>query len=280
MKKFSLHIFFTLLAAVSISNLSGCAMGNTSIAQEDAASIASKIIPGKTTQSEVLQIYGQPMYRQANGDGTETWTYSTMDTSFKTYVPFAPLVTGNDGTQGKDLSIKFSRTKIVISQDFTQINNNTPAAETKNIDTKLQKSAEQPPSRSKANSGNSAAKNSIHKNDLIGIYENRSESEFIFTFELKKNGSATYLEPNAETGKTLKSNGRWKQEGSNLNISFGKSVNYQYTIQTNLSWADFGCKGGSFGLKNESIPKSKTRSVVHDVWRKSDLKKADACQPL
>ena len=279
MKKYLSSLASSLLVFTTVILLTGCAMGNTSIAKEDLASVASKITLGRTTQSEVLQIYGQPMYRQTNSDGTETWTYSTMDTSFKTYVPFVPLITGNDGTQGKDLSIKFNQSKIVISQDFTQINNNSRAVEANDRGNKNQKNIEQTPHNSKAKSDNSSARNSTSTNDLIGIYENRSESEFIFTLQIEKNGSAIYEEPDLETGRSIKLRGNWKKDGDDLVLNFGKKGSYRYSVKQRLSWAAFGCKGESFGLENKSTPRSKKRDSSHDVWRKVDMKKADTCQP-
>lgn len=281
MKKYLSRHISSLLVLTTAIFLAGCAMGNKSIAQEDSASVASKIIPSKTTQSEVHQTYGEPMRKQANSDGTEVWVYSMMDTKFRTYVPFATLIVGNDGAEGKELSIKFNRSKVVISQDFTRIINGAPTAETNSSSTNNRNEPNQQfnPTPIKPREAQKNTNPEIPTN-LADIYENRSESNFIFSLQLEKNGSATYEEPILAGNKSIKLRGQWKKNGNDLLINFGKSGIYRYVVQPQLSWADFGCKGGSFGLQNRSTPKSKSRSVVHDVWRKSDLKKTDACQPI
>lgn len=285
MKNNALKFINFVLSLAAATLIVGCAMGNTSIAKEDSTSISSKIIPGKTTQSEVRQLYGEPMYKQTASDGTETWTYSMMDTSFKTYVPFVPLVTGSDGTEGKDLSVKFNRAKIVASVEFTKINNGAPVPEindarkTSNGSAKSPENAKQASVNSSNNIHASTRKEFISAGDLIGSYENRSESEFIFYLQLNKNGSVIYEEPDLEGGKSLKLRGRWKQKGDDLIMDFGKNGIYRYTIKPSLSWGDFGCKGASFGLENRSSPKLKRPDSSHNVWRRADMKAADKCQP-
>lgn len=279
MKTFRNIIFgLSIPLCIVTLGLSGCAMGNTSIAQEDAATIASKIIPGKTTQGEVRQMYGAPMGVQMNGDGSETWTYSMVDTKFRTYVPFVGLVAGNNGTQSKDLTIKFNRDKVVISRDLSVLHDDSVDTNPANGQKAGAPTAElrQPePEKSEKPSDKPIA-----TKEIIGTYENRSESSFIFSLQIKKDGSALYQETDPEAQKTMKLRGKWKRTGNNIEINFGKAGRYSYSIQPGLSWADFGCKGGSFGLKNLSTPRNKNGSVAHNVWRKSDMKKAETCHLL
>ena len=260
---------------IATLGLSGCAMGNTSIAQEDGASLSAKIIPGKTTQSEVRQMFGVPMGTQINSDRTETWTYSMMDTKFRTYVPFAELVAGNNGTQSKELVIKFNENKIVIARDLTYLhddNADTNPANTQKASTPASNFQQPEVKKSERPTDKPVA-----TKDIVGTYENRSESSFIFSLQINKDGSALYQELDPEIQKTIKLRGKWKMTGNNLEINFGKAGRYSYSIQPSLSWSDFGCKGGSFGLKNLSTPKAKAGSIVHNVWRKSDMKKAEIC---
>ena len=274
------NIISTLSISLCIAalGLSGCAMGNTSIAQEDAATITLKIIPGKTTQEEVRQMYGTPMGVEMNGDGTETWIYSMMDTKFRTYVPFAGMVVGNDGTQSKYLTVKFNRNKVAISRDLSFLHDDsaeTNPANSQKVGTTAAEIRQSEPKKSETLSDKPIA-----TKDVIGTYENRSESSFIFSLQINKDGSALYQEPDPEGKKTIKLRGKWRATGNNLEINFGKAGRYSYSIQPSLSWADFGCRGSSFGLKNLSTPQDQKGSINHNVWRKSDMKKADACRPL
>lgn len=116
--------------------------------------------------------------------------------------------------------------------------------------------------------------------DLVGVYENRSESAFSYTLQLQKDGKAVYREPDPDTGKVFALRGTWSIDGTALVADFGAKGKYRYAISEELTWASFGCKGASFGLANKGTPRSAQPSLAHDLWIKSDLRKADACQPI
>lgn len=108
-----------LLAVPMVATLGGCAMGNTSIAKEDSASLQQKLLVGKTTKDEVLHQFGEPAER-AITNGREVWTYSMVDTQFRTYVPFAGMAAGNNGTDSTNLVITFDKAGKVASHDLVK----------------------------------------------------------------------------------------------------------------------------------------------------------------
>lgn len=265
-----------ILTASALFGISACTMGNTSIANEDNSTLQKTVVVGKTTQSEIFQLFGEPSIKSLASDGTETWHYTMADTKWSTYVPFADIIAGGSSVESKDLTIKF-KDRIVIHRELStrkDIIRESPEnkAAQDSSTTKPQKS----------NNTTSPTNPPSQINTITGLYENRSESDFIFTLQLNKDSSVVYEEFDSEGGKPLKLRGRWKKNGNQLELNFGKNGVYKYSIETNLAWSDFGCKGGSFGFKNISVPKSQGagNSIVHNVWRKSDLRTADKCQAL
>lgn len=114
--------------------------------------------------------------------------------------------------------------------------------------------------------------------DVAGLYENQSESSFVFTLKLEKAGRAIYTEPDLEGGKAYVRNGKWALAGDSVTIDLGKDGRYVYAVRENLAWASFGCKGGSFGLEVQAIPKvGATKDFRYHVWRAVDRKKIERC---
>lgn len=110
--------------------------------------------------------------------------------------------------------------------------------------------------------------------DIVGLYENRSESSFVFTLKLASGGKATYTEPDLEGGgKPFVRAGKWVLSANRLDIDLQKEGRYTYLVQDVLSYSSFGCKGGSFGLAIQATPKGASKDSRYDVWRKADLKK-------
>lgn len=114
--------------------------------------------------------------------------------------------------------------------------------------------------------------------EVVGLYENRSESSFIFTLKLDKTGRATYTEPDMEGGKPLVRIGKWALADDTVTIDLPKDGRYTFAVRENLSWDSFGCKGGSFGLEIKTIPKAgATKDSRFHVWRAADRKKLERC---
>lgn len=116
--------------------------------------------------------------------------------------------------------------------------------------------------------------------ELAGLYENRSESSFSYSLNLQKDGKAIYREPDPEEGKVIVLRGAWKQDGNQVVVDFGAKGKYRYEVLDKLSWAAFGCKGASFGLANQATTRAARPDSAHDVWLKTDLRRADSCAPL
>lgn len=115
MKKVSL-IFAASLVVVSM--LSGCATGNTSIAQESTDSVQQKLIKGKTTKAQVKATFGEPSDQGIN-EGLEYWGYQMARADAKSFIPFIGLVTGENHISGKYLRISFNKNGTVESYGLT-----------------------------------------------------------------------------------------------------------------------------------------------------------------
>lgn len=110
---------------------------------------------------------------------------------------------------------------------------------------------------------------------VVGSYENHSESSFIQELTLAKDGVATYREPDPMSGKAFVKKGKWIQSAETVEVDFGKLGKYIYVVTPDLSWAEFGCKGASYGLAVKSQPKQ-FRS--DNLFRKESSKKRASCQ--
>lgn len=108
----------TLVLSTALS-LGGCAMGNESLAKEDATTLQQKIIKGKTTKAEIQTMFGEPS-EKGTKNGREYWMYRLQTASAKTFIPFAGLATGNSGTEIKDLTIEYNKVGVVVNYDLAQ----------------------------------------------------------------------------------------------------------------------------------------------------------------
>lgn len=106
------------LALPMAFGLGGCAMGNESLAKEDASTLQQKITKGKTTKAEIQTMFGEPV-EKGTKSGREYWMYRLQTASAKTFIPFVNLTGGNSGTEIKDLTIEFSKTGVVTSYDLS-----------------------------------------------------------------------------------------------------------------------------------------------------------------
>jgi hypothetical protein len=125
-----------------------------------------------------------------------------------------------------------------------------------------------------------AVAQTISPNEIAGRYANMSESSFVYTLDLGKDGQATYREPDPEGGKALVLKGKWTLADSVLTVNLGKEGRYTYTPQAKLSWQSFGCREATQGLEIKSTPRGNTKDPSYHVWRATDLKRADQCKRL
>lgn len=110
-------VLATALFVPTMATLGGCALGNTSIAEENQSTLSQKLVPGKTTKAQVLRQFGEPT-EKAIINGRETWTYRMVNTAFRTYVPFVGLAMGNNATETTDVVVTFDRAGVVARHDL------------------------------------------------------------------------------------------------------------------------------------------------------------------
>ena len=103
--------------------LAACASsGNDSISEATGESVARNLHKGRTTQSDVRKLYGDPMKTSFKSNGFESWEYefTRMQSRPTNFIPYVNLVhSGADGEK-KSLVIFFDKSKVV--QDYTMSN--------------------------------------------------------------------------------------------------------------------------------------------------------------
>jgi hypothetical protein len=119
-----MHSRLHLLIALVVSCvLAACASsGNDSIADATGESVSRTLHKGRTTQSEVRKLYGDPMKTSFKSNGFESWEYefTRMQSRPTNFIPYVNLVhSGADGEK-KSLVIFFDKSKVV--QDYTMSN--------------------------------------------------------------------------------------------------------------------------------------------------------------
>lgn len=109
-----------LVGALLSAVLGGCAsVGNESIADASVESVSQQIYKGRTTQTQVRQLYGDPMRTSFTDSGNETWEYdfSRLRSKPVNFIPYVNAVYSGAEGEKKSLVIFFDRHKIV--QQFT-----------------------------------------------------------------------------------------------------------------------------------------------------------------
>ncbi|SFF33310.1 outer membrane protein assembly factor BamE [Paracidovorax wautersii] len=115
-------VAISMMAALAVSMtavLTGCAMGNTAIVAEDAASLNAKLVPGKTTKADVQKLFGEPTEKMTSG-GMETWLYMHADTKARSYIPFVGAAMGNNGIDSTNLEIVWNPNGTVARHTLTK----------------------------------------------------------------------------------------------------------------------------------------------------------------
>jgi hypothetical protein len=109
-----------LAAGLSFLLLGGCAsVGNDSIADATPESVSGQLIKGKTTQSHVRSVYGDPAKTSFTDSGNEIWEYdfSRMHSKPTNFIRYVSLIhSGSEGDK-KSLVVFFDRSKVV--QQYT-----------------------------------------------------------------------------------------------------------------------------------------------------------------
>jgi len=112
-------------SAVMCSLLLACQLGpcvssgNESIAEATNSTVSTQLIKGRTTQTDVRRLYGDPIKTSFSSNGFETWEYefTRLQSKATNFIPYVNLV--HSGAEGdkKALVIFFDKQKIV--QDYT-----------------------------------------------------------------------------------------------------------------------------------------------------------------
>lgn len=94
----------------------GCSStGNESLREESEASIASKIVEGQSTKSEVRAAFGSPLITSFTDGGLEIWKFelSKMKADAVNYIPLVNLLGGTSSGTKKQLVILFDENDVV-----------------------------------------------------------------------------------------------------------------------------------------------------------------------
>lgn len=114
MKRVSYLKLLTALLPVLV--LAGCASGgNLSIADQTQQTVATKLVPGRSTQADVRQAFGDPAKSTFTDSGNEVWEYDYDKTHAKVqnFIPVVSAFThGTTGTK-KTLVVFFDKNGIL-----------------------------------------------------------------------------------------------------------------------------------------------------------------------
>lgn len=111
MKKL-LTILFTTSAL-----LVGCASAGKNFNTDN----VTKIEKGKTTEADLLQMFGEPQERglKTGGLKTLTWVYVESTVKGETFIPFAGAFVGGTDVKKKSLTVAIGADGKVTEYDFT-----------------------------------------------------------------------------------------------------------------------------------------------------------------
>ena len=127
MKKIALLLMLTL----STVAFTGCAasMGNSSIKSESNQTLSQKLVKGKTTESQVAGMFGQPESKSFAGNGDPIWSYqrNTVRNGILSYVPIVGLFANAQTDTNKVLAILFNKKGVVKNWEFTNSTNHLNA---------------------------------------------------------------------------------------------------------------------------------------------------------
>jgi len=105
-----------LLTLCMVVVLGGCASaGNMALKNESEASVATKIVEGKTTKQEIVAAYGQPTQTTFTDGGNQIWTYRYAYATPKAvnFVPIVGIFAGGADIQSKELVVMFDKNDVV-----------------------------------------------------------------------------------------------------------------------------------------------------------------------
>ncbi|WP_150523428.1 outer membrane protein assembly factor BamE domain-containing protein [Roseibium sediminis] len=111
-----------ILAIAIAAAVGACASkGNESLREETETSVAGKLTEGKTTRSQVQQMFGSPFETSFTDSGDEIWTYQ-FDKLQADAVNFVPIVNSFGSSYSgkrKQLVVLFDRNNVVKRYSMT-----------------------------------------------------------------------------------------------------------------------------------------------------------------
>lgn len=111
------RLALSVMAVLSVFVLAGCAVssGSSSIKSQSNQTLSQKLIKGKTTETQVVQIFGQPYSKTFKGNGDVEWIYqrNTVHNNFVSYIPVVGFFAGHQNDTNKILTVLFHKNKTV-----------------------------------------------------------------------------------------------------------------------------------------------------------------------
>jgi len=109
---------FLVVGGIVASSIlaTGCAsVGNESLRKESEASVAQKIVQGKTTKNEIRGMFGSPTKTTFTDGGLEIWNYdfSNVSADAISYVPIVNLFGASASGKKKELVVMYDQADVV-----------------------------------------------------------------------------------------------------------------------------------------------------------------------
>ncbi|MFZ3071625.1 MAG: outer membrane protein assembly factor BamE [Thermodesulfobacteriota bacterium] len=108
-------VFLVLIAAVFA--VTGCAF--TGGKKLDTL-LVQKIVHGKTTKKEILEMFGEPEHTTADEKNNETWAYAYVETKVKAakFLPIVGMLAGPNEQETQTLAVVFNSKGVVIDHRY------------------------------------------------------------------------------------------------------------------------------------------------------------------
>lgn len=105
-------LFVTIVFAVSSCAFTGGKKIDTSLIQ--------KIVHGKTTKKEILEMFGEPEHTTADEENNETWAYAYVETKVKAakFLPIVGMLAGPNEQETQTLAVVLNSKGVVIDHRY------------------------------------------------------------------------------------------------------------------------------------------------------------------
>ena len=103
----------------------GCAgVGNETLKNQNSATVAKRIVDGKTTQAQIRKMFGDPAKTSFTDNGLLIWTYSYADMHANAvdYIPIASWFGSSSSGKKKELVILFNKQNVVERYSMSSSN--------------------------------------------------------------------------------------------------------------------------------------------------------------